>query len=68
MPTATQELLTAEEFSRPANPIDGSRQELVRGEANVAPDLCVEVLLPANRPRKMQERIREYFASGDRIV
>ena len=139
MPTVTQELLTAEEFSRLPNPIDGSRQELVRGEvitmpppshvhgrvqqsiglrlgiyllqhpmgqitqnsgiitetgpdsvrgpdvsfwslermpldaepvvyANVAPDLCVEVLSPGNRPRRMQEKIREYFASGVRMV
>ena len=32
MSTATTKLLTAEEFSKLPNPIDGSKQELVRGE------------------------------------
>src|SRR5689334_8327902 len=31
MTTATQKLITAEEFARMPNPADGSRQELVKG-------------------------------------
>ena len=37
MSTATKKLLTAEEFSRLRNPIDGSKQELVRGEVITMP-------------------------------
>jgi Uma2 family endonuclease len=139
MSTLTRKLLTAEEFARMPTPVDGSRQELVRGEvitmpppshlhgrvqikvgyvfesflsknpigqatvnsgvitetgpdsvrgpdvafwsiermpldaepvvyANVAPDLCVEILSPSNRTHRMQEKVREYFASGVRMV
>ena len=35
--TATKKLLTAEEFARLPNPIDGSKQELVRGEVITVP-------------------------------
>ena len=136
---ATKPLLTAEEFARLPNPIDGSKQELVRGEvvtmpppsflhgivqtnvafalqsfarqtklgrvtvksglitetgpdtvrgpdvafwsyarlpaedvpvvyANVPADLCVEVLSPGNAREKMTRKVREYFASGVRLV
>lgn len=132
-------LLTAEEFANLPRPMDGSRQELERGEivtmapprfvhgkvqgrvyyaletynrttkfghvitetgviteedpdtvrgpdvavwsytkvpidreprvyAEVAPDLCVEVLSPSNTKSKMTTKIREYFDSGVRMV
>ncbi len=34
----------------------------------VVPDLCVEILSPGNTMRKILEKLREYFASGVRIV
>ena len=139
MSTATKKLLTAEEFAKLPDPIDGSKQELVRGEvvtmpppgflhgfvqlnigvllkvfaqqsklgrvtvesgqlteegpasvrgpdvafwsyerlpaehvpvvyANVAADLVVEVRSPSNTDRKMTQKVREYFASGVRMV
>ena len=34
----------------------------------VAPDLAVEVLSPANTPREMQRKLRDYFQSGVRLV
>jgi Uma2 family endonuclease len=37
MSNATTKLLTAEEFARLPNPIDGSKQELVRGEVETMP-------------------------------
>lgn len=37
MSTATKKLLTAEEFARLPNPIDGSKEELVRGEVITMP-------------------------------
>lgn len=35
---------------------------------DVAADLCVEILSPSNRRDKMLEKLREYFASGVRMV
>ena len=139
MSVATKKLLTAEEFAKLPNPIDGSKQELVRGEvitmpppgfvhgivqgnvyfalqtharqsqsgrvtvesglitdegpdsvrgpdvafwgyerlpadhvpvvyANVAADLVVEVRSLSNTDEKMTRKVREYFASGVRMV
>ena len=34
----------------------------------VAADLCVEVLSPGNRLGEIQEKLREYFARGVRMV
>ena len=139
MSTITTKLLTAEEFAKLPDPIDGSQQELIRGEVvtmpppgflhgvvqgnvffalktharatnqgrvtvesgviterdldtvrgpdvafwsferlpadqvpevypNVAPDLCVEVLSPSNSEERMTRKVREYFASGVRLV
>jgi Uma2 family endonuclease len=139
MSTTTKKLLTVEEFARRPKPLDGSKEELVRGEvvtmpppgfvhgivqlnvatllklfakasklgrvtvesgviteegpgsvrgpdvafwsyqrlpadhvpvvyANVAADLCVEVKSPTNTPAKTAEKVREYFASGVRLV
>ena len=39
-----------------------------RGYPEVAADLCVEVLSPGNRLREIQEKLREYFARGVRMV
>jgi Uma2 family endonuclease len=137
--TTTKKLITADEFAKMPDPIDGSKQELVRGEiitmpppgfvhglvqlnvaialrtharqtksgrvttasgaiteegpdtvrgpdvafwsfkrlpadrvpkvyANVAPDLCVEVLSPGNTNEKMTRKIKEYFTSGVQMV
>jgi len=139
MSTTTKKLLTIEEFARRPKPLDGSKEELVRGEvvtmpppgflhgivqlnvatllkafakqhklgrvtvesgviteegpgsvrgpdiafwsferlpvdhvpvvyANVAADLCVEVKSPSNTPAKTTLKVREYFASGVRLV
>lgn len=35
---------------------------------DVAADLCVEVLSPDDRPRDVQQKIREYFECGVRMV
>jgi Uma2 family endonuclease len=32
------------------------------------PDLAVEVLSPSNRPKEIQEKVREYLAVGSRLV
>jgi Uma2 family endonuclease len=137
--TTTKKLLTADEFAKLAKPLDGSKEELVRGEvitmpppgflhgmvqlnvamvlkafakqqklgrvtvesgtitetgpdtvrgpdvaywsferlpsdhvpvvyANVPADLCVEVKSPHNTPTKTTLKVREYFASGVRMV
>lgn len=140
MSTISPKLLTAEEFGRLPQPLDGSRQELVRGEIivmmgpprfrhgeiaghiyglvdqfvrprkmgraiietgvvterdpdsvrgpdvaywsaerlplnhrpevypNVAADLCVEVLSPGESPARIQQKLREYFGCGVRLV
>lgn len=34
----------------------------------VAADLCVEVLSPDERPKRVQQKLREYFACGVRMV
>jgi len=34
----------------------------------VPPDLCVEVVSPGNRPKRMQEKIADYFTHGVRMV
>ncbi len=34
----------------------------------VSPDLCVEVLSPDETPRKVREKLEEYFESGIRMV
>jgi Uma2 family endonuclease len=36
--------------------------------ANVAPDLCVEVLSPGNTPARTTKKVSEYFACGARMV
>lgn len=36
--------------------------------ADVSPDLCVEILSPGNRRGDMEDKTREYFASGVRVV
>lgn len=132
-------LLTVEEFARRPEPLDGSREELVRGKVitmppprfehgriqlnvgvllkmfvdsrrlgrvvtetgviterdpdsvrgpdvaywsverlpldaevelypDVAADLCVEILSPGERPMRINEKLREYFACGVRMV
>ena len=33
-----------------------------------APDLAVEVLSPSNRPREMNEKVRDYLAAGAAVV
>ena len=139
MSVATKKLLTAEEFARRSEPVDGSKEELVRGEvvtmpppgflnglvqlsigallrafakqsnlgrvtvesgqiteegpgsvrgpdvaywsyerlpadhipvvyANVAADLVAEVVSPSNTRRQLAAKVREYFASGVRLV
>ena len=140
MPTAVaSSLLTVEEFARMPEPMDGSREELVRGviekmpmprfrhgklqltvgyllkafvtprrlgqvvtetgviterdpdtvrgpdvafwsaerlplDADVdiypeiAADLCVEILSPSERPKRVRHKLREYFACGVRMV
>lgn len=139
MTTTAQKLLTTEEFYRLPEPLDGCRQELVRGEVvttpppgfehgdvqltveivlrqfvrahqlgrvtvetgtvtergpdsvrgpdvsywsvetlpldkrprgypDLPPDLCVEGLSPSNRPGAMNEKLREYFRRGVRMV
>jgi Uma2 family endonuclease len=139
MSAATKKLLTAEEFARLPDPIDGSKQELVRGEvvtmpppgflhglvqlsigsllrafarqsglgrvtvesgqiteegpssvrgpdvaywsyerlpaehvpvayANAAADLIAEVVSPSNTRKQLAAKVREYFASGVRMV
>jgi Uma2 family endonuclease len=35
---------------------------------DVAPDLCVEILSPDERPTQIQQQLREYFACGVRMV
>lgn len=35
---------------------------------DVAADLCVEVLSPDERPKQVQQKLREYFACGVRMV
>jgi Uma2 family endonuclease len=34
----------------------------------LGPDLAVEILSPSNRRRKIQQKLREYFASGTRLA
>jgi Uma2 family endonuclease len=34
----------------------------------IAPELCVEVLSPSNRPGEIKEKVGEYFAAGARLV
>lgn len=139
MSVTTKKPLTADEFARMPEPVDGSKQELVRGEiitmpppgflhgvvqsnvgfvlktytratnfgrvtvesgvitetgpdtvrgpdvalwsfarlpadhvpvvyANVAADLCVEIRSPSNTDGRMTRKVREYFASGVRLV
>jgi Uma2 family endonuclease len=34
----------------------------------MAPELCVEILSPSNRPKEMKEKVREYFGAGARHV
>jgi Uma2 family endonuclease len=34
----------------------------------IAPELCVEILSPSNRPGAMREKVAEYFAAGARLV
>lgn len=35
---------------------------------DVAADLCVEILSPSSTPRQVQEKVREYFQRGVRLV
>ena len=34
----------------------------------IAPELCVEILSPSNRPKEIREKVGEYFAAGARLV
>ena len=34
----------------------------------IAPELCVEILSPSNRPGEIKEKAAEYFAAGARLV
>jgi len=50
-----------------------TKERLPQGTATgvypiVPPDLCVTVIPPGNRPRRMQEKIADYFAHGVRMV
>ena len=40
----------------------------VVGYPDIAADLCVEVLSPDDRPKRVQKKLREYFACGVRMV
>jgi Uma2 family endonuclease len=40
----------------------------IQGYRSGAPDLAVEVLSPSNTKREMEEKAREYFAAGARLV
>ena len=51
-------------WSRERLPLDAK----VVGYPDVAADLCVEVLSPDERPKRVQQKLREYFACGVRMV
>lgn len=42
--------------------------QVPEGYANVAPDLCVEVLSPSNTEQRTTRKVAEYFACGARMV
>ena len=52
-------------WSKERLPLD---QPPPRGYPEVAPDLCVEVLSPSNRPAQVQAKVREYLTRGVRLV
>lgn len=51
-------------WSRERLPLDAE----VEVYPDVAADLCVEVLSPDERPRDVQQKLREYFECGVRMV
>jgi Uma2 family endonuclease len=42
-------------------------QEVI-GYPPIAPDLCVEVLSPSNRPKQIKQKIKEYLFNGTKAV
>ena len=39
-----------------------------KGFFGIAPELCIEILSPSNRPGEITEKVSEYFAAGARLV
>ena len=45
-----------------------ANQEVFNGFGPSSPDLCIEVISPSEEPADMARKVREYFASGARVV